>query len=782
MRFLRLSHLFHRRTKSDSALDALLHADKTTPTSRPVSASCVDRLAFSDTPPLDLFAQYVSAVPISIPVSSPSPVGSLRASSPLSGELPSAQLHLTVSDLVQRIRELEAALQYQYEVNRRIPALEAALQAKQQALCTAQQTNEKLTEDVATIRATLINTQRALHAARAHPNADDRSRILAAENAALAEERLRHRRFIELMIAAGGHKPVLSQAFHALANGANPEMALITAIREAAARPESPWATIVEAVTVPRTSAEYAAQVRCTLNARQNARTWHKRATFWRRKAKEGGNHIETVTPSPSNISSVADELSLPRQRAVSELLESLRSGIHPLQIQARLRTQQMCSQPEPDHRGTVTSGLPSILDSLSFSAGTSFADVVTKLPPSSSSSVIPVSHMTSVVASSSSSSKSGYTNLPPLASETFRASHSIPRVSSRRSILYFPLSRSVSCSLSRFGYASVFGRTSITTSASASTQASDISARSRRRRVEVVAVAQARQPSSGEFVQNSPADLISVMNSTSNKRVSVSADGSVPGYPDDPASSSGSSNGDLGSCRHIVPTEDTAPERSAHSTARNGFAITVPAPVAACSTSSPASSVSPSYGISLLSSSPEHRPRTPELEYRSDSTAEDSDEELVIVMHSDVKDAPDTNSTPYAFKRAVNQKTPSPEKSRLPVPVLKKAIRRLSISRPVLIDTTNAATFTFATASAKTVTSVARKEAKASTRENASAEGNGRKNTHAGMKVGSAGAGSPPRPTKIPMGRRIQQMPADLMDTARRAVQTKTRLRAGTD
>lgn len=150
--------------------------------------------------------------------------------------------------------------------------------------------------------------------------------------------------------------------------------------------------------------------------------------------------------------------------------------------------------------------------------------------------------------------------------------------------------------------------------------------------------------------------------------------------------------------------------------------------------------------------------------------------------MHSDVKDAPDTNSTPYAFKRAVNQKTPSPEKSRLPVPVLKKAIRRLSISRPVLIDTTNAATFTFATASAKTVTSVARKEAKASTRENASAEGNGRKNTHAGMKVGSAGAGSPPRPTKIPMGRRIQQMPADLMDTARRAVQTKTRLRAGTD
>ncbi|KAI0943296.1 hypothetical protein AcW1_002499 [Taiwanofungus camphoratus] len=814
MRFLRLSHLFHRRTKSDSALDALLHADKATPTSRPVSASCVDELAFSDTPPLDLFAQYVSAVPISISVSSPSPVGSLRASSPLSGELPSAQLHLTVSDLVQRIRELEAALQYQYEVNRRIPALEAALQAKQQALCTAQQTNEKLAEDVATIRASLINTQRALHAARAHPNADDRSRILAAENTALAEERLRHRRFIELMIAAGGHKPVLSQAFHALANGANPEMALITAIREAAARPESPWATIVEAVTVPRTSAEYAAQVRCTLNARQNARTWHKRATFWRRKAKEGGNHTETVTPSPSNISSVADELSLPRQRAVSELLESLRSGIHPLQIQARLRTQQMCSQPESDHRGTVstdaasegfappacltfgsmtkvTSGLPSILDSLSFSAGSSFADVVTKLPPSSSSSVIPVSHMTSVVASSSSSSKSGYTNLPPLASETFRASHSIPRVSSRRSILYFPLSRSVSCSLSRFGYASAFGRASITTSASASTQASDISARSRRRRVEVVAVAQARQPSIGEFVQNAPADLISVMNSTSNKRVSVSADGSVPGYPDDPASSSGSSNGDLGSCRHIVPTEDTAPERSAHSTARNGFAITVPAPVAACSTSSPASSVSPSYGISLLSSSPEHRPRTPELEYRSDSTAEDSDEELVIVMHSDVKDAPDTNSTPYAFKRAVNQKTPSPEKSRLPVPVLKKAIRRLSISRPVLIDTTNAATFTFATASAKTVTSVARKEAKASTRvngktmhedKNASAEGNGRKNTHAETKVGSAGAGSPPRPTKIPMGRRIQQMPADLMDTARRAVQTKTRLRAGTD
>ncbi|KAH9927536.1 hypothetical protein B0H21DRAFT_700519, partial [Amylocystis lapponica] len=123
------------------------------------------------------------------------------------------------------------------------------------------------------------------------------------------------------MVSAGGHKPVLDQAYRAVEDGAEPEAALIEAIRESLTRPESVWAALLEPVMGPRTQEEYKAQVRCTLGARKDARAWKKRAIFWKSTAKEDGAHVDTVTPSPSDIPSIAEDISPGRKRAVEQLI-----------------------------------------------------------------------------------------------------------------------------------------------------------------------------------------------------------------------------------------------------------------------------------------------------------------------------------------------------------------------------------------------------------------------------------------------------------------------------
>ncbi|KZT01320.1 uncharacterized protein LAESUDRAFT_617051, partial [Laetiporus sulphureus 93-53] len=123
------------------------------------------------------------------------------------------------------------------------------------------------------------------------------------------------------MIAVGAHKPVLAQAYSALDQGAEPEAALVTAIKEAVSNPDSVWAALLEPVIGPRTPADYEAQIRCILTARKDARNWRKRAKFWKGKAKKDTSSADLVTPSPSDISSIVEELPDARKRALKELI-----------------------------------------------------------------------------------------------------------------------------------------------------------------------------------------------------------------------------------------------------------------------------------------------------------------------------------------------------------------------------------------------------------------------------------------------------------------------------
>ena len=180
-----------------------------------------------------------------------------------------------------------------------------------------------------------------------------------------------------------------------------------------------------------------------------------------------------------------------------------------------------------------------------------------------------------------------------------------------------------------------------------------------------------------------------------------------------------------------------------------------------------------PSFEFSVETASDDPTPRTPNrlsgvslpkalLDFSSSP-----EDDLVLVLHSDFSSspyrAPSASPTPDAARPGLDSAGSTPEKrSRLPVrmPGL-KAIKRFSasiaISRPVLVDTTNAASFAFTTAPAGSVHG----KPVAPGRPGAENADRTRVRTRAPSVVARpAGAvsPSPPRPSKIPMGRRLQR------------------------
>ncbi|KZT63385.1 hypothetical protein DAEQUDRAFT_733875 [Daedalea quercina L-15889] len=658
MRFPRLSHLFHRRVKSDGALADVRPDPMATLPSRPRSANGIDELVLASAHPPELSAFFVSDAGVSVSVTHPLPLAdaSMSAASQPSGS--------TASELKQRIRELEGALDYQYRANRRIPALERALTDSRTTVESVTAASASATFEASALRARLIQTQRALRTAlTSAPSADDRARVLAAENTALASERVRNHRFIELLISAGAHKPVLARAYDDVSAGMDPEEALVAAIREALEKPDSPWTALLEPIIGPRTPDEYRAQVRATLDARKEVKNWRKKAKWWKGRATEVGG-VDAITPSPSDISSVVEELSEERQQALNELRERRQGGkVEHAQADAAQASQQQRKESFLPIRHSSLSSHPelatlasALLSSLTDEDLAAAAAPAVRLSPTHFPPPMPAS------------ASAEYPRLAPLASQVFRASmsHSSSlHPHSRRSSLSYAPSLSTSFSFPHFKKAAGMKKTDISASSSVST------ARSRRRRVAVVAV-----PAPSTSTPTTPTHL---------------------GVTNGPAAPSTVSS--LVKLAYIheeteletTPSFASAPE-SISPLAREP-ALSLSRPQTPSRPHSPLSAQhSDDSGILV---SPVHQP--------SSDSEHESDEELVIVMHTDALHTlrntpvlPSAPFTPSRRQREVKGKgTPSPEsKSRLPV--LKKAIRRLSISRPVLIDTTNAATFTF--------------------------------------------------------------------------------------
>ncbi|KAM6500804.1 hypothetical protein JOM56_003818, partial [Amanita muscaria] len=144
------------------------------------------------------------------------------------------------------------------------------------------------------------------------------SRLLVDLQKSLA----RHERLISILSEIGLCDNIVAHAHDQISNGKSSVDALILAIREAAAVPESEWSVILPAVTGPKTQTEYTAALNLSLNARKELRKFKKIAKFWKKAAfQRVPSFSGLVTPSVSALSSVREKLSSERQDAVNTLV-----------------------------------------------------------------------------------------------------------------------------------------------------------------------------------------------------------------------------------------------------------------------------------------------------------------------------------------------------------------------------------------------------------------------------------------------------------------------------
>ncbi|KAI0705659.1 hypothetical protein C8Q76DRAFT_751827 [Earliella scabrosa] len=492
MRFPKLTNLFHRRVRSDPEIYRLASAPLGTLEARPASTECIFDLALPPASSYDIhaFASSTSNAPSEFSQYTLDPASSTSIHRPLAGQhlsahsiqststtlsshfrYPAADVathhHSVVAILTERIHDLETALLDECEASSCLPDLQEALHTERAAREEAEAAKVTLAEQVVTLQAEVLQLRRVLFASVA---SEPPAQAQETTSLSLVSERDRLRHFCGLVISMDAHKPVLDAAYRSVVQGEDAEAALVNAIKRAVAQPESVWRGLLEPVTGPRTQNQYLAQVRCTLDARRQIQDWRKRAKFWKSTARDGGRHVDTVTPSVSAISDVVDALPNERKERVREMMDRLENGELPL----RVSPLAICEAPSDETATRVPQSMSSSSDvQTDIDAIARLVEVADSTPPDVS---LPATSSSMVLPSFNSSSTArislAQSNLPPLASETFRASHSIKSIASRGSPQ----------------------RTSIPPSGSTSTQAS---MKSRRRHAHVLTLPRASPSSS---------------------------------------------------------------------------------------------------------------------------------------------------------------------------------------------------------------------------------------------------------------------------------------------
>ena len=455
MRFPRLSHLFHRRSKSDTAIvvQSRKHSIDQTQPKRPRPRSALLSTEISLGHGLDsgpsLFSEVLASIPVApLPLSVPPPTPAGTSLHTGFSEIPfeftdrASSLDSLEVGFEARIYELERALRLQREECKRIPMLETELQAERITLQETRESNNLLLADIAELQADAMRARKELFEAlndKLPQDTDERDmKKLQSEN-----DRLKQ--FFEFFISSEGYQPVLQRTYSEVIRGRDPEEALVNAIQDAILQPDNVWHRLLEPVVGSRSQAQYLAQLNCTLRARRDAHDWRKRAKFWKSNAREGGCHVDTVTPSVSQLSDVVDELPLERQRALNALIEKLglkrvqshqdKEGIADAEIQSlheddHLKSEYVTRPPfaapgflpltpitENDNEAEVSLGAVAL---------NSLGQLQNNELPSGGCTTIglpPVSTMSSI---------SQRVNLEPLASVTFRERHAIKTSTSK--------------------------------------------------------------------------------------------------------------------------------------------------------------------------------------------------------------------------------------------------------------------------------------------------------------------------------------------------------------
>ena len=185
-----------------------------------------------------------------------------------------------------------------------------------------QDEHSTLEQDLVDYRADLLHARSELYSemlrgARHQQRAMDLRTIQKLE--------VRHQRFFTDIGVPRSTVDMICQVVQS-GNG-SPDDILVDAIKHASNDDNTLLARLRPIVTDEPTPEHYQSALNLTLSIRKELKSQKKRSKFWKKLAQEEDRHASTITPSPSDISSIRQDLSPERRNALDALIARRRAA-----------------------------------------------------------------------------------------------------------------------------------------------------------------------------------------------------------------------------------------------------------------------------------------------------------------------------------------------------------------------------------------------------------------------------------------------------------------------
>ncbi|KIK91358.1 hypothetical protein PAXRUDRAFT_635130 [Paxillus rubicundulus Ve08.2h10] len=300
MQFFKNFRLLYRQTKSESDVSALLPKSSNLDEQGKRSTSAT--FAFYDGIP-GIKSEKVTApvfVPIEMSLPSFNPCVELYSLEPVpSATLPAIDAGTTLG---QRITDLDAQLH------------------------SLREDQASLEQDLVDYRTDLLNARSELYSemlksARHQQRAMDDFRTIQKLEA-------RYQRFCGLLVDIGIHRNTVDIICQVLETGnGSADDILVDAIRDASNDDNTLLARLKPITINGRTPEHYQSALNMTLGVRKQLKSQKKKSKFWKKLAQEDCHYANTITPSPSDISSIREDLTPERQGALNALMARRRAA-----------------------------------------------------------------------------------------------------------------------------------------------------------------------------------------------------------------------------------------------------------------------------------------------------------------------------------------------------------------------------------------------------------------------------------------------------------------------
>lgn len=206
-----------------------------------------------------------------------------------------------------------------------IDKLNARIRQLESQLSEVQAEHATLEQDLADYRTDLLHTRRELYSEMLGSARQQQRAMVDFRTIQKLEER--HQRFCTLLVDIGIPRSTVDVICQAIQSGnGSPDDILVDAIKDASNNADTLLAKLQPIVKDERSPEHYQSALNLTLSIRKELKSQKKRSKFWKKIAQEDVRHASTITPSPSDISSIRQDLSPERRSALNGLIARRRA------------------------------------------------------------------------------------------------------------------------------------------------------------------------------------------------------------------------------------------------------------------------------------------------------------------------------------------------------------------------------------------------------------------------------------------------------------------------